>query len=163
MLSFAGAVAAASADPWLKLAEGEWQPLLQASCRQRSNTPVSRNSWLDDAHLDVACRELRRRLKCKSIVILTPVLVEAWLHTKDKQLVDRFSHAEHVKCILIPVSDDVLYDGGSHWTLLVVNKEKSGAGRIHQSCFAPQDCFLLYQTAFVQTCQSQASLMLLLS
>lgn len=161
MLSFAGAVAAASADPWLQLAEGEWQPLLQASCRQRSNTPVSRNSWLDDAHLDVACRELRKRLRCKSIVILTPILVEAWLRTKDKDLGDRISDAEHVKRFLIPVSDDILLNGGSHWTLLVVKKEKSGAGRIHQSCFAPQDCSLLYQTAFVQTCQSQASLTLL--
>jgi hypothetical protein len=97
-------------------------------------------------------------LSCASIAILTPVLTEAWLQTKDEHLVNKISNAKHVKRVLIPVSDDVLQDGrgGSHWTLLVVEKTVSGAGHIHQLCFAPQDCALLYQTAFVQTCQSQA-------
>ena len=140
MLSFAGAFAAASAasaDPLLKLDEGLFQSVLQGSCRRRSNTPVSRTSWLDDAHLDVACRELRRRLRCASIAILTPVLTEAWLQTKDEQLVNKISDAQHVKRILIPVSNDVLQDGrgGSHWTLLVIEKTVSGAGHMHQSCF----------------------------
>jgi hypothetical protein len=137
MLSFAGAFAAASAasaDRLLKLDEGLFQSVLQGSCRRRSNTPVSRTSWLDDAHLDIACRELRRRLSCASIAILTPVLTEAWLQTKDEHLVNKISNAKHVKRVLIPVSDDVLQDGrgGSHWTLLVVEKKVSGAGHIHQ-------------------------------
>ena len=156
MLSFASAFTAASAD--LKLPEGQFPSLLQASCKSRSHTLVSRTSWLDDAHLDVACRELRRRLKCRSIVILTPVLAEAWLHTKDKHLGDLIADAEHVKRFLIPVCNDVLQDGGTHWTLLVIKKQTSGAGHIHQLCFVPQDFSLLYQAAFVQTCPSQANL-----
>lgn len=158
MLSFAGAFAAASeasADRLLELDAELFQSVLQGSCCARINKPVSRTSWLDDMHLDVACRELRARLKCRSSPILTPVLTETWLHTKDEDIGAKISNAKHVKRILIPVSNDVCQNGGTHWTLLVVERPISGAGHLHQSCFAPQDRSLLYQTAFVQTCQSQ--------
>lgn len=100
----------------------------QDTCRRRSTNILYSQGWLDDAHLDVAMREMRRRLRGKTVLGITPCIAEHWFQLGNKDLASKVDGMANLSLLLIPLSNASLQGGGSHWTLLVLERRANLEG-----------------------------------
>ncbi len=90
----------------------------------RDANVLAPQDWLEDGHLDMAIREMRSRLRSRprSIIPVTPCLVEHWFQYGNDEMAVKLDTAPDLKCILLPISNSIGGNSGSHWTLSVLQR-----------------------------------------